>query len=92
MHVTIRFRGPISRQLDDPVFTLAVGETANIRDAIQILLENEKNVKEIWTDIERMDREAMILVNDVDIGLSGGLDTPIHEGDELVILPLVHGG
>ena len=57
-----------------------------------MLFERDKDVKEIWTDVERMDREAMIMVNDVDIGLTGGLDTILKQGDELIVLPLVHGG
>jgi molybdopterin converting factor small subunit len=57
-----------------------------------LLFEREKSVREIWDNVEKMDQEAMILVNEVDIGLTGGLDTILKQGDELVVLPLVHGG
>ena len=92
MDVTIRFRGPITKRLKNPVFSIDIEKESNIRDILQMLLEREQQVKEIWTDAERMDCEAMILVNDVDIGLTGGLETIIKQDDELVVLPLVHGG
>ena len=92
MVITIRFRGPITKRLDNPVFEISIEEESIIRTIIQMLLEREKEVKEIWIDAEKMDREAMILLNDVDIGLTGGLDTSIRNDDELIILPLVHGG
>jgi molybdopterin converting factor small subunit len=34
----------------------------------------------------------MILCNEVDIGVTGGLNTILKDGDILTILPLVHGG
>jgi molybdopterin converting factor small subunit len=92
MEIIVRFRGPITRQLNDNMCFITVEENANICNAIQLLFEREKSVREIWDNVEKMDQEAMILVNEVDIGLTGGLDTILKQGDELVVLPLVHGG
>lgn len=92
MDITIRFRGPIARQLENPIFSINVEKESTIRQVMQMLLEKESEVNEIWSDVDTIDHEAMILVNDVDIGLTGGLDTTLRQGDELVVLPLVHGG
>ena len=92
MSVIIKFRGPITKRLDNPAFCIEIENESNIREIIQLLFENEKEVKEIWTDVEKLERDAMILVNDVDIGLTGGLDTIVKHGDQLIVLPLVHGG
>ena len=92
MVVTIKFRGPITKRLNNPSFSINIEDESNIREIIQLLFENEKEVKEIWTDAEKMERDAMILVNDMDIGLTGGLDTRVKHGDQLIVLPLVHGG
>lgn len=35
---------------------------------------------------------ALILVNGVDIGVLQGMETLLREGDEVVILPVAHGG
>jgi molybdopterin converting factor small subunit len=65
---------------------------ANLGMTLQTLIEREEVVKNIWTDSERIDCEAMILRNDADVGLTGGLETILEDGDTIVILPLVHGG
>ena len=56
------------------------------------LIEREKGVRDVWSSPEAMDRDALILCNESDIGLTGGLETIINDGDVLVVLPLIHGG
>jgi molybdopterin converting factor small subunit len=92
MAVIIKFGGPITKRLNNPTFSIEIQKGSNIREIMHILFEKEKVVKEIWTDVEKMERDAMVLVNDVDIGLTGGLDTIVKQGDQLTVLPLVHGG
>jgi molybdopterin converting factor small subunit len=92
MAVIIKFRGPITKRLNNPAFSLEIEKESNIREIMQMLFEMEKEVKEIWTDVEIMERDALVLVNDVDIGLTGGLNTIVKQGDQLIVLPLVHGG
>jgi molybdopterin converting factor small subunit len=74
------------------IFHVDIEEDANLGTTLQNLIDREEAVKEIWADPERIDREAMILRNDADIGLTGGLETILEDGDTVVILPLVHGG
>jgi molybdopterin converting factor small subunit len=74
------------------VFHMDIEKGDKLGMTLQKLVEREDVVKEIWTDSERMDREAMILRNEADIGLTGGLDTVLENGDTIVVLPLVHGG
>ncbi|MDH5199246.1 MAG: MoaD/ThiS family protein [Candidatus Bathyarchaeota archaeon] len=35
---------------------------------------------------------ALILLNGVEIGNIGGLETPVGDGDTIVLLPVTHGG
>jgi len=35
---------------------------------------------------------ALILVNDREISVLNGIDTPVNDGDEVVFIPIVHGG
>lgn len=67
-------------------------EDGALQDALRIVLDREPYLRETWRDAEEMDRDALILVNDVDIGLTGGLDTTLRDGDLVSVLPLVHGG
>jgi molybdopterin converting factor small subunit len=74
------------------VYTIDIEDGENLRGLLDRLILREKEVKEVWEDSDRIDREAMVMINEVDIGLTGGLSTAVNENDEIVILPLVHGG
>ena len=92
MSVLIRFRGPLASRMSEPTFQIDVDESISLRELLQKIIGRESIVRDVWEDENRMDREALILCNETDVGLTGGLDTVIQDGDELVILPLVHGG
>ncbi len=92
MRVEIRFRGPLAAKTGMQMFQMNIEEGANLGMTLKTLIETEEAVKKIWTDPERMDREALILRNGTDIGLTGGLATVLKEADRILVLPLVHGG
>jgi molybdopterin converting factor small subunit len=39
-----------------------------------------------------MKTNALILVNDREISVLNGLDTKLDDGDEIVFVPVIHGG
>ncbi|MFX0108012.1 MAG: MoaD/ThiS family protein [Candidatus Hodarchaeota archaeon] len=92
MSIEIRFRGPLATQAGMQSIRIEIGVGFNLRRALQQLIDTNDSVKRIWTDPERIDREALILRNEVDVGVTGGLETLLENDDKLVILPLVHGG
>ena len=92
MQVAIRFRGPVGTRMRTPVFQVEIGENTTIHNLFGDLLQKEKNVSAIWNSPESIDSEALVLLNEVDIGLTGGLETELSDGDEITVLPLVHGG
>jgi len=73
-------------------YEIELEDNGNLKNALEILISNHDMVSEHWKSPEQMDRESLLLRNDVDIGLLAGLDTLLEDGDLLVILPLVHGG
>jgi molybdopterin converting factor small subunit len=73
-------------------YSVDVDEGSSLRTVLQALVDSEDAVEKTWTDPETMDKEALILCNEVDIGLTGGLETGLKDGDDLIVLPLVHGG
>ena len=92
MRVNIRFRGPLAAKTGMQAFQMDIEDGANLRMTLQALIDSEEAVKKIWTDPERMDREALILRNGTDIGLTDGLATVLENEDRILVLPLVHGG
>ena len=67
-------------------------EKSDLRALLLKLISDNSSVKDVWKTPEQMDAENLMLCNEVDIGLSGGLKSELKDGDALVILPLVHGG
>ncbi|MFW9792673.1 MAG: MoaD/ThiS family protein [Candidatus Thorarchaeota archaeon] len=92
MKVIIQFRGPLAKQFQDGTIMIECGEETTLLKVLNKLLEMEDSVRDVWSSPEIIDRDALILRNESDIGLTGGLKTTIYDGDELVILPLIHGG
>ncbi len=67
-------------------------ELTRLKDILGILLGEYPEAGAIWESPEQMDTDALLLKNGVDIGLLDGLDTVLKDNDEIVVLPLVHGG
>jgi molybdopterin converting factor small subunit len=92
MMITIRFRGPIAGHITGGALEMDVKEGLTIASLLDVVIEQEPYVRTLWKDPTEIDRDSLILCNDVDIGVIGGLDAIARNGDVLTILPLVHGG
>ncbi len=92
MKVTLQFRGPLSKKFQEGRVEVELKNNANLSDLLNKVIEREELVREVWNSPEVLDRDALILCNETDSGLSGGLSTVLSEGDVIVVLPLIHGG
>lgn len=92
MKVSIQFRGPIARQIQGGNLEIEIGKGFTLKDLFSKMLEQNSYLKSIWREPTEIDRDSMILYNGVDSGVTGGLKTPLQDGDALILLPLVHGG
>ena len=92
MRITVRFRGPLANQMDSDSGQFEVPDSASLRELLVLLITGNDTVRETWNSPEHIDRDTLILRNEVDVGLTGGLETELADGDVFVILPLVHGG
>ena len=90
--VSITLRGPIVTRLGKAQLEFTIERPLKLRVFIQRVIDETEEVHRVWSDAYRMEREALILKNEVDIGVTGGLDTEVNENDSIVILPLIHGG
>jgi len=91
MKVRLQFRGPLAKKFQG-VIEIELQNGATLSDLLSWVIEREESVREVWDIPEVIDRDALVLCNEADIGLSGGLDTKLNEGDVVVVLPLIHGG
>lgn len=92
MKITVRFRGPLANQMESDIIKIELAEESVLHDLLLNLISDNSSVKDVWKTPEQMDAENLMLCNEVDIGLSGGLKSELKDRDVLVILPLVHGG
>ena len=92
MKVTLRLRGPLAKKFKEGAIEVELDNDASLSDLLSSVIEKEESMREVWSNPEVIDRDALILCNGADIGLSGGLDKRMNEGDVIVVLPLIHGG
>lgn len=96
MTLTIKFIGALRNLSGKTKLTLkSVDENFSVKDLILKLLEEIPQLKSSLinqqTD-DNMKTNALILVNDREISVLNGVDTKLHDGDEVVFVPVVHGG
>jgi len=92
MKVTLQFRGPLAKKFQRGTIEIELENEATLLDLLDKVIDEEMSVREEWDSPEMIDRDALVLCNEADIGLSGGLGTKLNEGDVIVVLPLIHGG
>ena len=78
--------------MDDGVLEMEIEDGLTLNDLFVKIIEQNSYLQSIWKKPAEIDRDSMILCNEVDIGVTGGLNTTLKDGDILTILPLVHGG
>ena len=92
MKISVRFHGPIAREIEGGIIEVQLEEGLTLKDLFDKMIEHSSYLQSIWKEPTQIDRDSMILCNEVDIGITGGLETSLNDGDILTILPLVHGG
>ena len=92
MTVTVRFRGPIAERITGGAMEIKVQDTVTVGEVLSLLIGQDSYLQTIWNSPTEIDRDSMILCNEVDIGVTGGLSSSVKEGDVIMIVPLVHGG
>ena len=72
------------------------GEGATLSEVIEHLESNHPGIKERLIDGTDgqgdLRRFVNVYVNDEDVRFTGGLDTAVKDGDQVVVLPAVAGG
>jgi len=68
------------------------GEGSTLAALIDDLESNHPGIKERLIDGSELRRFVNVYVNDEDVRFTGGLETKLDDGDEVVVLPAVAGG
>lgn len=94
MNIRIRLFGLLKRAYGKNEVLIELSEGLRLKDLIYKIAEESPSLKHVLLDPELMDPRpnTVILVNGVEIGALNGLETEIKDGDEVVLIPVVHGG
>jgi len=66
---------------------------ATVGDALRQLAASHPETRAAWADASGRLRESLqIFVNGESVRYRGGLDSPLAEGDEIYVIPLIAGG
>ena len=95
INAEIRFLGVFQRLSGKKQFKLRLKEPATVRTVITKLTETfSDEFKQVLVDAQLDDPRpnALILVGGKEISTLHGLETEVKDTDEIVLVPMVHGG
>ena len=93
--VEVRFMGIFQQLSGKKRFRLKLEEPATVRKVVIKLTETfSSEFKRVLIDLQLNDPRpnALILVGGKEINVLQGLETEIKDSEEIVFLPMVHGG
>lgn len=92
--VVVRFAGTLRWVSEKDQTEMDISEPATVRRLIESLIlkmDRMKSIIDIGTSLDSRP-DMIILVNETEIGLLEGLQTPLSEGDLVTLIPTAHGG
>lgn len=94
MRVKIRMFGVLKKISGRDSILLSLERELKLKEIIEKVSEEINALKDILLDPELRDPRpnVIILVNGKDASLLDGLETRIKDGDEITLIPVVHGG
>jgi molybdopterin converting factor small subunit len=94
MVINVTFIGAFRNASGKSKFTIASEGRILLKKAIKEIVEELPKLKTMLIDpeLENPKPNTLILVNGKEISVLNGLDTILENGDELVFVPVVHGG
>jgi len=94
MKVKVKLFGVLKRAFGSDNLLLELSEFSKLKDLIDKIVEESPSLRNVLLDPELMDPRPhmIILVNGVEISALNGLETSLKDGDEIVLIPVIHGG
>jgi sulfur-carrier protein len=92
--LTIKFIGALRHLSGKTEFTVSFQEGISIKKLIDKITREFPELKHTFSDQELNDSRSnsLILINGREISVLDGYETRLNDGDEIVFVPVVHGG
>jgi len=96
LRVRVRLYGVLKTAARVENLELDLGMSATVRELVRKLVDTvaRAEFETYLIDAELKDPRpnALIMVSGTEVGALNGLDTVLRDGDEIVFLPVAHGG
>lgn len=93
--VVVRMMGTLRAASGRLEASVDLPEGGDVSNVLQTLVEKfDESFKDVLLDpvIQSPSANALIILNGVEINNLQGLNTKLKDGDELILLPITHGG
>jgi len=94
MVVTLKFIGALRHASGTDSLSLDCEPNSSIMDVLNSVAKKSSTLRRNLLDeqLEKPTPNALILVNGREISVLDGLQTKLRDGDEVIFVPVVHGG
>jgi len=94
MTLTVKFLGALRHDSDADELVLNIKNALSIKELINEIVRETPSLKQslIPQQLEDLRSNTLMLVNGREISVLNGLETKLKDGDEIVFVPVVHGG
>jgi MoaD family protein len=94
MPLNIKFIGALRHISGKTQLSVSFQENTSLKALLTRLNKDFPSLEKTFTDQQLNDSRsnALILVNGREISVLNGLETKLNDGDEIVFVPVVHGG
>jgi len=94
MAITVRFIGAFRNASGKSKLTITFEDIIPLKELIKKIVDDLPKLKQVLIDPELKDPRpnTLILVNEKEVSVLNGLKTALKDGDEVVFIPVIHGG
>jgi MoaD family protein len=94
MAITIKFVGALRHAAGAEELSLDCEKDFSMRELLSGLTRRAPGLKRslITQQVDDAELNALVLVNGREVSVLGGLEAAVRDGDEVVFVPVVHGG
>ena len=94
MNVKARFVGSLRSLSGEEIMILELQKRLSLKEVMKRITKEKPKLNEafVLNQPEKLRTAMLILINGKEISVLKGLETTIKNGDELVFVPILHGG
>ncbi len=94
MTIILKFLGALRHDSGKDVLTLGIEKGTSVLNLVRTVTQHAPTLRHNLLDemLEPPKPNAIILLNGREISVLKGLETRVKDGDEVVFVPVVHGG